>query len=279
VDNKFFKFVISGESYVYMRGYIMFCVNCGKQISSDAVFCPFCGKGTNQIMPNNPSNVKNCNYVEKKKRNKIWTTVLAMVAILIIAFPIRYAAEKAIVKSAVENKLHMIKEGPSEETMNQVIVALFSEITGSDTVAVIINDYISGQDVKDIYDSLMLHMSYKVQKVERLDSSHYKVTVKISNMNNLNVASLALQSFLDRYKQKNLIDAIIQAKDDWNTDKSATIAAFLSDASNGLYNGDKEAYSIMGTYTIDVEKVDGEWKANIEDGVGDFILNCAGFRF
>lgn len=257
----------------------MYCSNCGKQINDTAAFCPFCGKvidsSATGIVPNIKTNID----IKSNRRNKLLIPALIIVAILLIAFPIRYAVEKAIVKSAVENKLHMIKEGPSEETMNQVIVALFSEITGSDTVAVIINDYISGQDVKDIYDSLMLHMSYKVQKVERLDSSHYKVTVKISNMNNLNVASLALQSFLDRYKQKNLIDAIIQAKDDWNTDKSATIAAFLSDASNGLYNGDKEAYSIMGTYTIDVEKVDGEWKANIEDGVGDFILNCAGFRF
>lgn len=249
----------------------MFCVNCGKEIADDAAFCPFCGSSVGQEVESNGQE-----SVSPKNKKK-WILLSLLVAIaLIIAFPVRYEVEKSYVKSVTEEYLQMIKDGPSEKTMDEMLVQIIYNLTGDATITSLVNSQVSGQDLKDIYDALMLHYEYKVTKVERIKSGTYKITIHIDNMNNSNVASVAWNMFSSRYGKLGLFDKIKLIKQDLSADKSQEIAYYLSEASDSLYENDLATNQICNDYTINVVKKDGEWKPAFEEGIEAFVFNCSG---
>ncbi len=253
----------------------MFCNKCGKEINNDAQFCPFCGTTVQKS-----AETECTNYVKKSGAKKwIAPLLIAAVIILIIAFPIRFAIEKAIVKSVAEDKLQMIKDGPSEEIMDEVLVTLLYEVTDNELITDFLHKQITGEDVKDVYIALMRHMSYKVMKVERVDSTHYRIIVHIENLNNVKVASDAWGSFKERYKGMDVFDALSQAKADISSDKSLTIASYLTDASDRIYKSEKIANTVAGNHVILAAKEGDEWTTSFEEGIETFLLNCAGIEY
>ncbi len=251
----------------------MYCIKCGKEINDNAKFCPFCGC----IIENTQSDSKNLYPTNQKNAKKLLSLIVIVIAVvLLIAFPIRYAVEKGIVKSIAEDRLQMIKEGPSDETMDEIFIELLYGITESAAVTDFIHEQVTGEDIKDVYAAIMRHMTYKVNKVERIDSSHYKITVYVNNMDNSKVASRAWELFSERYAGLNIFDAFAQAKADWSSDKSTTISSFIADASDQLYRSDKYNNSVYGSYVIDASKEGDDWNISFEGGTEQFILNCAG---
>ena len=255
----------------------MLCKNCGKEINNDASFCPYCGAAANA--GNAVNNTSALNIALKKNKRRKYTCFIVIIAILVLIFPIKNSIEKAVVKSAAEDYLQMVKDGPNEETMDEIIVQLLYGVTGSETLTNLLHGQITGEDVRDIYDAVMLHMGYQVKNVERVESGHYRITVRIENMNNTIVASEAGKRFLERYTEGNIIDAIMLAKNDLSSDKSQTIAGFLVEASDYLYMNDKTHSMVTGIHIIDVSKSDDGWKFSFDKGVDAFIFDCAGMPY
>lgn len=256
----------------------MFCKNCGKEINKDASFCPHCGTGANSGNTLNSSPTFNID-LKKNKIQKYIPFLLIIIAIIILIVPVKSSIEKTIVKSVAEDYLQMIKDGPDEETMDDIIVQLFYEVTGSETLTNLLHGQITGEDVHDIYDAVMLHMNYQVKNVEKVKSGHYRITVHIENMNNSIVASDAWKRFLKRYTDGNIIDAIKQAKDDLSSDKSKTIAGLIIEASDYLYEQNEISNVVSGTHIIDVKRSDDGWEPFFENGVDAFIFDCAGIPY
>nr|WP_297706774.1 zinc ribbon domain-containing protein [uncultured Butyrivibrio sp.] len=258
----------------------MYCSKCGKEISDTAQFCPFCGQTINTQVTNIQNQGSQARIIQESvnqiKKKKTVAIVLAFIVILVLAFPVRYAVEKSIVKSIAEDRMKMIKEGPSAETMDEIFVELLYGITESEAVTDFIHEQVTGEDIKDVYTSIMRHMTYKVNKVERIDSKHYMITVYVNNMDNSKVASRAWELFSERYAGLNIFDAFAQAKEDWSSDKSTTVSSFIAEASDQLYRSDKYNNSVYGSYVINVTKEGDDWNISFEGGTEQFILNCAG---
>ena len=101
----------------------------------------------------------------------------------------------------------------------------------------------------------------------------------VENMDNPRVAKVAWNEFIGRYSGLGIIDAVKQAKDDLQYDKSETIAAYIKNASDDLYYEDRASYIIGGDHTIDVIKDNGEWVPVFNDGIEAFIFDCAGIDY
>ena len=250
----------------------MFCYKCGKEINEEALFCTYCGTSIHEGIA--AKRIENSNV----KRGKKWIVlfIIITVVVIVIAFPVRFTVEKTIVKSVAENYLQKIKDGPSAETIDEMIVQLLYEATESKTITSLIHSKIKGQDLKDIYDSLMLHYSYKVTEVERISSDHYRITVHIENMNNALVASQAWSDYKGKYDDCGLVDGTNQLMEDLKGDISIHIAGHIEEASDDLFRLNYAGNSTAGTYVIDVEKKDDDWIPRFEDGVASFIFDCAG---
>ena len=256
----------------------MFCKNCGKIINDEASFCPYCGISVikeEYVMNKIPAS--NNNLVRKKKRR--FHPFLIVIVMLLLIFPVKTYIEKAIVKSIAEGYLQMVKDGPDEETMDEIVVKLLYEFTGSNTLTKLLHSQITGEDICDLYDAVMLHMNYEVKSVEKVESGHYRITVRVENMNNITVASEAWKIFSKRYTDGNVLDAIKQAKDDLLSDKSTMISGFITEASNDLYEHDRIHSMVAGIHMIDVIKTDDGWKPSFQDGVDTFIFDCAGIPY
>ena len=255
----------------------MYCKKCGKQINNNAAFCPFCGCKMDNKQSN--SNALYPIHQIATKKKLLTMMALAIAVILLIAFPLRYTVEKAIVKSIAADKMQMIKDGPSAETMDEIVVEILHEFTGSDLATEFLHNQITGEDIKDVYASLMTHMTYKIKKVDRVDSKHYRITVYVENIDNKKVASRAWGLFSERYDGLDILEKLAQAKADWTSDKSSTISDYISDAADQLYHSDKMANTLSGEYVISATKEDDEWKISFEGGAESFILNCAGISY
>ena len=255
----------------------MYCQNCGNQINNDVPFCPFCGVGTlnKQVFNNTPTSN---NTVKKKKRSRVNPFIIVIVILLLI-FPVKDGIERAFVKSAVEKKMQLIKEGPDEETMDEIITQLFSDVTKSKTGAKLITNLVSGDDVLDIYEAIMFRMEYKVTKVEKVkqigneDSDGYKVTVHIENINQKLVVGEVAKRLLPE------LDKIVLS-----SDKSKQIANMFKEASNNLASQKKVDYLVSGDYEIYVAKKDGnitfvDCDVTFKNGIVKFIFNCAGITY
>ena len=255
----------------------MFCQKCGKQIHDNAAFCPYCGADANNGHTiNNDSSFET--ELKKEKRRK-YIPFLIIIGIILLIFPVKNSIEKAVVKSVAEDYLQKVKDGPDEETMDDIVVQLLYGATGSETVTNFLHGQITGEDVCDIYDAVMLHMSYQVKKVEKVEAGHYRIIIRVENMDNTTVASEAWRKFSERYTDGNILDALKQAKEDLLSDKSQTIAGFIIEASNDLYQQNKVGYMVSGTHIIDVRKTDNGWEPSFEQGMYTFILDCAGIPY
>lgn len=255
----------------------MFCKKCGKEINSAALFCPYCGTGANKGYTFN-SNSSSEVTLSKSKRRK-YISFLIIIAIALLVFPVKHSIEKAVVKSVAEDYLQKVKDGPNEETMDDIVVQLLYTATGSETLTSFLHGQITGEDVCDIYDAVMLHMSYQVKNVEKVEAGHYRITVRVENMDNTTVASEAWKRFSERYTDGNILDALKQAKEDLLSDKSQTIAGFIIEASDYLYQQNKIDYMVSGTHVIDVRKTDNGWEPSFEQGMYTFVLDCTGIPY
>lgn len=256
----------------------MFCQKCGKQINDNAAFCPYCGAGANNghtINSEPPFEV----VLKKTNERKKYIPFLVIVGIMLLIFPIKSSIEKTVVKSVAEDYLQKVKDGPDEETMDDIVVELLYAATGSETLTSLLHGQITGEDVCDIYDAVMLHMNYQVKKVEKVEAGHYRITVQVENMDNTTVASMAWKSFSKRYTDGNILDALKQAKDDLLSDKSKTIAGFIIEASDYLYQQNKADNMVSGRHIIDVIKTDNGWEVAFEQGMYMFVLDCAGIPY
>lgn len=273
----------------------MFCKKCGKEINNDASFCPYCGTVIMQEQPIADDSVitKERSAVDrsamdkipmygknrKQKKKRKFLPFFIVIAIIVLIFPIKNYIEKTIVKSIAEDYLQMVKDGPDAETMDDIVVQLLYGFTGSTTLTNLVHSQIKGEDVRDLYDAVMLHMDYEVKNVEKIGSGHYRITVRIENMNNVTVASEAWKLFISRYKDGGFFDGLKLAKEDLLSDKSTMISSFIIEASNDLYAHDKISNMVAGIHIIDVIKTDDGWDPSFENGVDTFIFDCAGIPY
>ncbi len=253
----------------------MYCTKCGKELSEEMEFCPQCGCN---LKADSTASAQPVKKTDKKKtlRNIL---IAAFVAIIAIVFVINKArqAELLAVKTVAESALETVRTGLPEEDMNTIVDSIIYQTVGNNSVGDYLVSNINGSDVQDIYGAIMRYMYYEVENVEKVGSSHYKVTVYVQNIDNLLVAENALEAFYQRYAGKSLLGKAIQFYRDYNSDKSETIARIYSQVADAVYATENSQYFIYNEFVIDVQKVDGEWVPTIEEGLDNFIFTCIGF--
>lgn len=254
----------------------MFCTKCGAQINDGAMFCPSCGNSIRAAKPIKENKNSSSILAGKMKMVIIILAILIIVPILVVRSARK--AELAIVKSTAEKYMDMVKYGPDTETMNEIVDQLIYESVPYETVASFLADRINGEDVQDVYSVIMRYMDYSVTNVEKIEPEHYQVTISVSNLNNMTVGAETLKYFISRYTGGGKIGAILQAIEDLSSDKSQTVASLMGEVSDYIYSQNDPSCFVTGEYVIDVKKVDGEWSPSSEQGLDNFIMNCAGIN-
>lgn len=252
----------------------MYCVNCGNEINDNALFCPHCGTRQQPVLQNTSQA-----QVKKKKNGGVKRVILILVIAVIaivIGFNAARKAELAAVETIAGQYMDMIKNGPDEEMMDELVNQFIFESISNDTIANYLANNIKGEDALDIYKAIMRHMSYKITNVQKVEANHYRITIEVSNMNNRIMATETAKAFVSRYIGNGKVGAIMQAIEDLSSDKSKVIASLYEEVSDYYYSLNDAQYFATGEYVIDVEKINGEWTPSCAEGLENFLMSAAG---
>ena len=253
----------------------MFCTKCGNELKNAVSFCPYCGNSL-LAKPLIEDEQKIVNRPARKLKKRYILAALLVVIVLIAAYNTVRIVELSMVKSEVERHMEVVKTGPDSETMKAMVDEMIQGTIENKTIASVLSDHISGEDALDIYHAVMRHMSYRVTDVRKIETGHYQVTIEVTNLNNRLIAGETCKSFINRYTGQGISGAVIQGIEDLSSDKSQTIASVFNQVSDQVYSLEDKQYYVSGEYTIDINKVDGEWVPTIEQGMEKFLLGCAG---
>lgn len=210
----------------------------------------------------------------KNTGNKFIKVVVIVVYLIIIAFIGKEFAERSVVKYGANAALGRIKQGLDNEMMNKMVDSLIYQVAGDGTIGTTLQDYISGEDINEIYAALMNRMAYKITGVEKTDSGSYRVGIVVSNNNNLEIGKLALIIFRERYGD-DIITVLYQAWQDLNTDKSQLITSILYEAASYAESELGNQITIAQNYVVAVN-TEGDIYFENENGMTSFICVCLG---
>lgn len=257
----------------------MFCGNCGKKLEEGVVFCPYCGvkPGTDnekQTAGPKPDILK----VHAGKKGKMTKKILIPIILVFCLIAGYFGYQKIVenrITSEIENVMSDVKSGPDAETMEQILSEAVTQFAGNGMISDLILSNVSGEDVADIYQSLIRYMSYEIGDVQKIESGHYQVVVKINNLNNKLVASRALDLFMERY-DTDVFGMISRGISDLNSDKSRLIAELICQAADEYYAASDESCWISSENMIDIVKSDGEWAPQVDKQ--KLIFGCLGIE-
>lgn len=274
----------------------MFCGYCGKELENGADFCPYCGgklgmDGAGRSENQEP--VKNDDDVLANERksdgltsdrsgagNRKYVKMILAPVILVICLIAGYFGYQKIVEekitSEIENTLELVKNGVSPEQADQILVSVVPELVGSEMLSNFILNNVSGEDVMDVYQSMMRYMSYEVIDVQKVESDHYQAIVRIDNLNNALVASYAFEILKARYTSDDFLGNIGRVIGDIGSDKSQIIAEVMTQAADACCGSGDSSYWISQQYTIDIVKYEGEWVP--EGNLQSFACACLGLN-
>jgi hypothetical protein len=122
----------------------------------------------------------------------------------------------------------------------------------------------------------MRYMSYQITDVQKVEANHYRITIEVSNLNNKLMAVETGKKYVSRYFGNGKVGAATQLLDDLATDKSKKIASLYEEVSDSYYSTGDQQYFSTCIYTIDVQKVNGEWVPSCDEGLDSFLMDCAG---
>ena len=123
--------------------------------------------------------------------------------------------------------------------------------------------FVSGEDVMDIYHAMIRHLEYEVVDVEMVEFGHYQAHVRIANLNNSLVAGRAVELFKARYN-KGLIGNALQGLSDLGSDKSQLVAEILMQSSDDYYEAEDSSYWIVKDVAINIVKENGQWTPTLD---------------
>lgn len=256
-----------------------------------ARFCPNCGKkaGVNEdgqavdVEVSEDTQEMNMENVQdvwekvnvpliKKSRRKIWIPMILIISLIAGLFGFQYVVKDRIV-TEIDQRLDMVQNGVDTQTAEQILQAAVPELVGNETISNFILSGVSGEDVMDIYHSMMRYMNYEITNVAMVKLNHYQATVRIQNLNNGLVAKHAVERFGKRY-DVGFWGKISQGWEDLTSDKSQLIAEMMSQSADD-YNqyGDGSCW-IEGVYTIDIVYKNGEVNTSMD--VEALAYNCLG---
>lgn len=272
----------------------MFCGYCGKELENGADFCPYCGgklgmDGATQSENQEPVENGDAVWENEKKTgglmsdgsgHKKYMKFILIPVILVICLVAGYFGYQKIVEekitSEIENTLNMVKNGVSPEQADQLLISVVPRLVDSEMVSEFILNNVSGEDVMDVYQSMMRYMSYEVVDVQKVESDHYQAVVRIDNLNNTLVASYAFEILKERYTSGDFLGNIGRIIGDIGSDKSQVIAEVMTLAADTCYGTGDASYWISQQYTIDIVKYDGKWVP--EGDLQSFVCACLGLN-
>lgn len=252
----------------------MFCGNCGKEIKVEADFCPYCGKqfggddskqddGQREAkQPSGRESVQRPRAGAKPSKKKIWIPFVLIVSLVVGYFGYQKVMEKAITDT-IEGTFAQVQNGMDAQMAEQLLVQVLPQIVGNETISNFLLQFVSGEDVMDIYHAMIRHLEYEVVDVEMVEFGHYQAHMRIANLNNSLVAGRAVELFKARYN-KGLIGNALQGLSDLGSDKSQLVAEILMQSSDDYYEAEDSSYWIVKDVAINIVKENGQWTPTLD---------------
>lgn len=267
----------------------MFCVQCGTEIDEKEIaFCPNCGlkigsapeqKNTIETKSIEPTQVTGMVETAKKQKKKMRKGIKFIIAVAIISILAAMgvaaynSAERKMVQSTTEQIFEVIKEGPSEETI-QVYMELILQELDMPTLTNIISNNVSGSDIKDFYEVFTYYMYYEVLDVQKVERGHYQVTMYVENVNMLWATKTVITDW------SNTLGLAVGEITDYfgltDNDTSHNVATSILEVASQGYNTKDADYFVYGTYTVDIMQEDGAWIPSSDDSFMTILKNCFG---
>ena len=207
---------------------------------------------------------------------KIILAVIAIIYAIALIFVGKSYVERAAVKSTAEQALFKIKQGLDDDTMNEVVDEAISMAMGDGAIGTFLQNQINGDDLNDIYQVLIRNMAYEVYAVEKTESGVYRLGVAIQNNNNIEVIKYAAELFVQRYNA-GIIEGLMQAWDDLNSDKSELLASLISESAK-ILEAERGTGLLFTQYYVIGADTDGNLDFENDNGQLSFILACAGIE-
>ena len=260
----------------------MFCGNCGKEIKVEAEFCPYCGQqfgadsskrddGQMEAKPQLSGREK-VRKPRARSKKRFWIALVLSVSLVVGYFGYQKVMEKAIT-ATIEGKFAQVQNGMDVQTAEQILVQVVPQIVGNETISNFFLQFVSGEDVLDIYHAMIRHLEYEVIDVERVEFGHYQAHVRIANLDNGRVAARAVELFKARY-DKGLIRTVVQGARDLVSDKSQLAAEMLTQSSDDYYEAGASSCWIVKDFAINIVKENGEWVPVLD--LNALIYACLG---
>ena len=265
---------VNKRKRTYRRNNHMFCGNCGKEIKVEADFCPYCGKqfggddskqddGQREAkQPSGRESVQRPRAGAKPSKKKIWIPLVLIVSLVVGYFGYQKVMEKAITDT-IEGTFAQVQNGMDAQMAEQLLVQVLPQIVGNETISNFLLQFVSGEDVMDIYHAMIRHLEYEVVDVEMVEFGHYQAHVRIANLNNSLVAGRAVELFKARYN-KGLIGNALQGLSDLGSDKSQLVAEILMQSSDDYYEAEDSSYWIVKDVAINIVKENGQWTPTLD---------------
>ena len=205
--------------------------------------------------------------MRKKKAGIIICSLLAALVLFYAAFVISGYGAKERVRAGVNAAFEMIRQGVSDDEMEEIIDQFISAALGSSgwgSIANYIQDKLmTGEDINDIYHALVQNMEYQVTGIESAKSGHFRVGVQIRNINNVQLVK-------ESHLIKSAVDSFLADKD-----ISQELAHTLTDNADELIDSGEAKY-VSNDFVIDLVLKDDDVSYEVENGGKELLLTCAG---
>lgn len=207
------------------------------------------------------------------KKKKKFLIILIITAAVV--FVLSGVGERFWVKKQAEIYMSMIKQGASDETLDEIIEQIVYSMTDNETIVDLITSNISGEDLNDIYDILIRNMAYKITALKKVDRDHYLLNLRISNYNNVDVAVAIAPSFALKAAGNAILGFIGQGN---AVDKSQLFASMFVDKAEEFHVRKGSDVIFTRDYTIVMEKTGLLWAPSFENDndMIFFVCTCAG---
>ena len=247
----------------------MFCGNCGRETKEETEFCPYCGA----IVGENGKIMMPQMETKKKRMKKTsWIPIVLVICVVIGVVSYQMLAKEKI-KVGIEEQINYVKNGGDPALLDEVLQQIIPQVIGSEAVGNMILSCVRGEDVQDIAQAMMCFMNAEVMDVKMVRFNEFQASVRIVNLNNLDVLERTGQMMMEEYFS---FGGAIQGVRDLMGDKSKILSQFIIAAGNDCYNSSYDGKWIQNDLVMTFRYENGEWRYYFDQK--SFIFACLGLQ-
>jgi hypothetical protein len=173
----------------------MFCQNCGKEIKSEAKFCPYCGANQEEALSDTPQNIGSIEDNQEEKGQAVKKTPMVLAGVVVVVCIAAVVAVLCLTNRNKAGKTELVSNDVASETDNSEVVTLENS-----TEEMSYDISYSTEDISyETEDALEEYMS-EPEVAETI--YEYEIEETVSPLDNLDNSSLQMTA--DEIEQERL---------------------------------------------------------------------------